>query len=284
MRTWILKLGDTTLDLVEDYNSSGLFFTSKEVGAPTVRENTEDFPSQDGYMDRTQFFGSRVIDLQGVAFPPRSESFDKFSPFLNPKARCELMYARDEDDDILLFTGLRVAQWERTADSPTTFGFQIQWKADPVALSYEEYSDQIAVYYSPIVGRNYARNYPITYPAGGSPGIGTIHSDGTYETWPIYRMFGPVTNPGIDLIGPVSGVVIGRIVFTGITVIEGDYLEINTKLRTVMLNGISSRYNFVDFGNTIWTPLQPGDNQILYYGDDSAAPAFVEIVWQDAFL
>lgn len=296
-RCLILAIGPTTvLDLL-DYANNGLLVTLKDTGAPAVREVIQDIPTMDGTEDYTAYFSQRVVQMQGVAGPmkvigvstgspwPRQQALDKLMPFLNPKARCTLTWADDDNAQVRVITGLRSSQWATTMDNPTTYNWQIQWKADPVVLGAITNQSSVGLYATTIIGRTYSRTYPRVYITSfGSQTLGLITNGGTYSTWPLYRLFGPITNPVVSILDAATSAVISTIRFIGITVNGGDYLEVNPKNRTVMLNGTSTRYSYLDFVNSIWQPIPVGQSYVQYSGSNGQDPAQAQVFWQDAFL
>lgn len=274
-----------TLDLAEW--SHGVIVSTVDLGAPSVRENTADLPEQDGDDDQTTYLGPRVVTLEGTLVPSdygdsASKGFDLLAPFLAPAARPRMTFALDEDMDVRTLT-LRASQWT-AARLAHSIPFQLQFKGDPVALSATATTVNVAAEAPALEGAPMPFTFPLTFPPGGSVGLGTATTLGTYPTWPTYRLFGPVTNPAIAILDSVTAVPRGQITFTGLTVPAADYLEINSRARTVMLNGDASRYSFLDVPHTTWAPLQPGPNQIRYFGSTAQPPAMAEIIWQDAYL
>jgi hypothetical protein len=284
---FLLTAGDLSLDL-NDYSNTGLAISAKDLGAPTVREVVNENPGQDGVEDDTLYFGQRVINITGRAFnlptQSRSKAWDLMQPFLDPKVRATLTYQMDDDMDPRQLTNLRIAQWSKAASSPTAFAFQVQWKGDPVALDQNQDSISITSAFSSTIGRVYNRTYDMTYPTGpGGSGIGRATSNGTYSTWPIYRIYGPCTNPVISILDNDTGVV-DSLIRVLITINPTDYIEVNTQARTVMLNGMSNRYSFLDFPNSSWQPMEPGLNTFLYAATAGGGTSYCVILWNDAFL
>jgi hypothetical protein len=113
-------------------------------------------------------------------------------------------------------------------------------------------------------GRSYDRSYDLSYPASSPIGSVTIDNTGNVSVYPELLLYGPATDPRIENI--TGG---GALVFTGLTLGEGDYLEIDTRQRTILLNGLptANRYSFLDFAESAWAGLElaPGDNLVRYF-------------------
>lgn len=286
-----LELGATVLDL-NDPDSTGFIIDSVDLGAPTPRSIVDDLAGQDGTDDQTAFFSSRTIQLSGHAGPTVSQSrslnLDALAPFLHPRARPTLVYALDLDMDERCFD-LRVDQWSDPTVDPADEAFSVQWVCpNPIAYSKAVHEADIPFATGSTSGRTYPRIYPLTYPAGGSSsGEAFVTTDGTYDSWPTVRFYGPCANPKLFWIDPVSLLDLGtQIVFDGLTVALGDYVEVNTLTKTALLNGSpgANRYNFIDFANTTWGPLSAGENLLRFAPDSASTPAQAAVLWRDSFL
>lgn len=284
-----LSVDGKTLDL-KDSTATGLFVTGVDLGAPAVRVDVRNLPTQDGAIDRTTFLAQRVVSITGVAVGgvngSRSVALAALRPFLAPGARPILTFTLDDESEVLAKNiTLRVAQWTEPMRQPWSSEFMVSWAADPVALGDVVHKVEVAPFFSG-GGRSYDLSFNRTYPAGGSTGLITASVDGTYPPWPTYRLFGPITDPVIAIINPLTAAVLGQVAFAGIVVAQGDYLDIDTQARTVLLNGDpgANRYSFVDFPNTTWRQLQLGSNTLRYSGEAPAVPALAQIRWRDTYL
>lgn len=280
------------LDL-NDSGSTGVIVDTIDVGFPVVREVTTDLPEQDGEFDETENFSARIVSISGVAYPvefsgSRAQILDGFAPFLNPKARPQLIYAFDEDVEERAFT-LRVQQGSAPISSGRSSAFQYQWKCpDPIAYGLDTNEVDIPPAAGASTGRTYPLTFPRVYPAGyGGSGQSFVGVGGTYPTWALLRIFGPCVDPAIYWLDPETTDPLGiQVVLSGITVDEGDYLEIDTKARTVLLNGDpgANRYSFVDFANTVWGPLQPVMNLLRFQVSSADVPAIAQVLFRNAYL
>ena len=101
------------------------------------------------------------------------------------------------------------------------------------------------------------------------------------------RIFGPITDPIIEWLAS-DGTPLGiEIAFTGFTINAGDYLDIDTKAKTVLLNSDASadRFNFLDFSVTEFGPLQPAStNSLRFSGSDINATSVMDVYYSDAYL
>lgn len=288
-----LVLGSNVLDF-DDWPIHGIIVSQPDLSFPDVREVLTDLPGQDGQFDETAYFGTRVVTLTGSFGPgtngSRSQGLSQMAPFVSPQARPSLVFALDGDVYERQFPSMRVANLTASPSSGTEAPFVISWKcSDPIAygltvnevdLSPEaEISDP---------GRKYPLTFPRVYPPGfGSGGRTPVVTNGNYAAWPILRIFGPCTGPMIKWLDPVSFNPTGtQVIIPDLVIAGGQYLEVNTRNQTVLLNGdpMANRYSFVDFANTSWGPLLPGDNVLVFQASAAATPSITEVLWSDAFL
>jgi hypothetical protein len=165
--------------------------------------------------------------------------------------------------------------------------FQVSWVApNPVAYSLVQQSAIVAPQQSATIGgRTYPLTYPRTYPAAGpgGSGLGTMTNNGDYPTWPLFRIFGPCTNPAVYWVTPPGGAVVFG---GGLAVAAGDYLEVDTFAQTALINGLagSSRYSSLDFTQTVWQPFYQGATTIRFAPATFSAPCQLDVFWKDASL
>jgi hypothetical protein len=293
MSTFVLEYGNNILDL-NDYAHTGIYCSSKDVGAPTVREVSTDFPSIDLVDDQTNSLSLRVVTVSGWLISnmagSRSTAWDRMVPFLDPAIRATLLYAYDNDVAPRVLTGLRGAQWSFGQRIPQGIPFQVQWKAQPVALNPSVMTETIYPYSALTGGRTYDKHFDVTYAMGSTGFVGSVPTviiNGTYKTWGKYRIFGPCTNPDIMVLNPVTGDRLSEVAFSSLTITAGNWVDVDTEQRTVYQNGDpgSSRYSNLDFANTLWKPLPAQATiQIAYTVSTGTVPTLVLMSWQEAFL
>lgn len=289
-----LQLGALVLDL-NDTDDTGFLIAEVDLGYATPRAVTTDLPGQDGQWDDTSYFSTRTVQLTGAVVPTaagrsRTKAKDKLAPFLAPNARPTLLYALDTDVDIRTL-GLRVSQWSNPIDHPgNATQFSVQWVC-PDPLSYGKSTNQVDV---PLAaGSTLGFSFPFSFPlsfggTGGPSGVTAILNEGTYGAWPVLRFVGPCTDPSLVWVDPTTGQPMGTqvVIAGGLVIPDGEYLEVDTKAKTALLNGdpSASRYNFVDFASTSWGPLLPGPNELRFSAASSSEEAVCSVLWRDTFL
>ncbi len=126
--------------------------------------------------------------------------------------------------------------------------------------------------------------FPVTFPVNfqASPGIGdAVTNGGDARTWPLLRLYGPITNPVLEnLSSGESLVVVGQL-------LDGQFLEIDPRpqRRSVLLNGGAgaSRYSWIDRTASAWWPLYPGTNAIRLRAAEQLGDARLELTWRNAY-
>lgn len=287
-----LELGTNVLDF-DQWPTHGVIASSVDLGFPAVREVITDLPDQDGSYDETAYVGPRVVTITGNLGPgtngSRGAARTALAPFLSASARPQLIVALDDDVSQMSLT-MRPADYTGVVGpGGSTTNFTASWKcADP--LAYGLATNEVDIYPGSAgsVGRKYPKTFNYTYPVTpGAGGTSFITTSGNYKAFPVLQIDGPVTDPTIIWLDPITRIPTGpQIVIAGLTVSLGDYLQIDTKARTVYLNGDpnANRYAFLDFEATTWGPLESGTNLLRFTTPSSVPPAVARVFWRDAFL
>lgn len=124
-------------------------------------------------------------------------------------------------------------------------------------------------------GMTFNATFNLTFGATGASSTLQPNNQGTFETFPTFTITGPITDPQIEHQG------LGKILsFTG-TVPSGSTLVVDTQNRTVLLNGTTSRYNWLD-DPTQWFAFAPGVNNIVFRGTTAGSPT-IDIDYRNAW-
>lgn len=289
-----LQLGDTVMDF-DDWPIHGVIASTIDLGYPAPRKVLTDLPGQDGQFDETAYFSTRTVTITGNFGPSdfgdsRSRGLSAFAPFMAAMARPQLIFALDGD---VYERSLTMSPADFTAPvgpGGNTANFTASWTcADPIAyglITHEVNLDPEAEISDP--GRRYPLTFPRVYPPGfGGGGRTVVETNGNHPTWPILRIFGPCTGPMVKWLDPVSFNTTGtQVIIPDLVIAGGDYLEVNTRDQTVLLNGdsMANRYSYVDFADTSWGPLLPGTNVLVFQASAAASPSVTEVLWADAYL
>lgn len=130
------------------------------------------------------------------------------------------------------------------------------------------------------LGRAYDRAYDRAYPSSSSIGDRLVLVDGNEQAHWIATMFGDCTNPYIL----VNGVRVEWISNGGLVLPAGSSLVVNTREKTMYLNGdpLSPRFNRANFTEWTWPDilLRPGTNTIRFGAGVLGAGASMNFCYQ----
>ena len=282
----LVRLESTTDSLILDANN-GWGITDINLGDAQTREVAAGAPDADGTLDYTSWTGSRVITL-GLEIVPVNLTLwqmqTKLRGFTNLRTSLKFYIQPDASSPELVAT-IRRSQFTMPLDNMFILHPQLQWVVPSGILeSSNLYQVNINPASStPEVGRNYSvdRVYDRTYPSSPILGTGIIAQNGNTDAYPILRVYGPCTNPVIfnDTQGKT-------LAFTGLTINAGEYLEIDTRFKTVRYLGLAndSRYANLSFTLTKWWTLGPGINNIRFIPITSSGACQLQIYYRDAYL
>lgn len=281
----MIVLDDVELGRLELSCTLGYVVTSFQIGAPEVRAVERNRALADGGIDDTQFVGCRAITValrldSRVAAP--QVLLDALLPYLSPRRRPELMYSLRGSEEVSRAYMVRGADWPLEADGSRFPTQVLQWKTcEPYALAPEASCVTFIVSQATEAGRPYDLTFPRDYPAGAPSGsFYAVNAGNAPADWTA-TIVGPITDPTLS----INGVTIA---FTGVTVLAGQTLIIDTKERTMWLNGdpSSSRYGNSNFQSWGWDDvrLRPGTNMARLTGTSTTGATAVTMCWRSAWL
>jgi hypothetical protein len=273
-----LEDGPRTLDLqTEEYRVGRL-----EIGFPTVRPVTQPRPDDDGELDTTSRHGAAAVSMDVLLVAKDAtllELRDALRSFCHPAARPYLVVEQDGQQRRMR---LRADQQAAPITDPLHQQIQASWRAPDGVM--ESLAEQIGT--SDAVsdsggGRSYPRSYPLSYAQSSAVGAVTVTNDGTVPVRPLLRLYGPATDPRVE--NQSTG---ERLIFTGLSLLAGDWLEIDCRDKTIRLNGLSnqSRYARLDFATSSFLRLLPGMNTVRYYPVSFGNGARLEVRFRSAWL
>lgn len=285
---------------------AGYRVSQLDVGFPAARVVTQGRPGRDGEDDTTALHGASAVSMSVMLVPGAKTILalrDALRSFCHPGAR---PYLELDEDGTQRRIRLRADQQTAPIVSPTHQEMQLSWRApDGVAESAAEQIGTAEGTTAAVIGRFYDRTYPMGYAqtqtqAGGTYGttypetypsdegvqsvpVGsvTVINDGNVPVLPLLRLYGPATDPRVE--NQLTG---ERLLFTGLTIAAGDWLEIDCRTSTIRLNGLEeqSRYARLDFVASSFLRLLPGANTIRYYPVTFDVGARLEVRYRSAWL
>lgn len=123
---------------------------------------------------------------------------------------------------------------------------------------------------------------PFTFTGSSTSGAGIFRNSGQLPSFPVIRVYGPITNPVI------RNTTTGEAIVTtdGLTIAAGQFLEIDTYEESILLNG--NPYlpldRYVDTVQTEYFPLIKGDNTVQLSGSSpDVATTRVQLTWEHSY-
>lgn len=263
--------------------ATGFVVTSFAIGWPQVREVVDNKALADGTIDTTTYLGSRSVtialrlDNTGCAGFSTQDLVDLVTPYLSPRIRPTLVYTIDENDSDPTHVRsllLRGVDGPLTVDAPKALTLVCQWvAADSFTSAIEESCAVANLTGTSELGRDYDLTFDRDYPFSPPFGITYFYPNGNAPMDWTGTITAQVANPTIY----VNGIAVS---FTGVTLLAGQTININTATRTILRNNdpTDSLYGFTNFADWTWDDLRvvPGENQIRLEAASTAggAPAF----------
>lgn len=248
-----------------------------------VRENAQAIVLGDGGEQGPQFLGLRPGTIQGFANPNLTIGLQE-----DALARLKRASRALRADAMLRWTpadGYRRRLRVRRSARPSIGGrrpktFQIALSSpDPYVLSDDEQSLEIVP--GDLAGELGIPD-PVTDPVTSDYNVAAqqyASNIGDAETWPRFRLDGPLTNPQI------LNQTTGQRISLGYVLGAGEWLAIYPRTATILLNGDADRYEAYDFDASEWWQLRPGLNDVRLLVDDydAAAGARLTAYWRHAW-
>src|SRR5436190_22227425 len=113
------------------------------------------------------------------------------------------------------------------------------------------------------VGLQFNLTFNLSFGGATSFGGAVLLNSGSATAPAVIRINGPVTNP------TVRNVTTGQSLNLTTTLVAGEFVNLDTSARTVMLNGTADRYSLLTTPQ--WWGLVPGLNEIRYFADVTVA-------------
>lgn len=259
----------------------GFAVENLDLGFPAIRGVSNPRADVDGETDETRLFGARAVMLTGTIVPTPTESrqavLDRLATFLRPDRRPWLIYELEPGSGERQIR-LRPDQHARPIVHPGSAKVAAGWRGPDGIQESTALIEATATAAGTESGRVYDRTYDLSYPDSEVVGTATITIGGTLNVPPVIILRGPAVDPRIEKVGTDE-----RLIFEDLELGPDDYLEIDVRARTVLLNGEESRYGNLDFEASTWWTLPPGDTTFRYYpvsfGPGASATVRARAAW-----
>lgn len=266
--------------------SAGVFLQAIEAPMPEVREVAENRTDDDGTRDTTELHGARACSIEVLVTQSPRAVEDELSRFMHPRLRPYLVV---EDDG--WSQARRLMLRADTFDAPLGLDLaridgrkiSVGWKV-PTGIWETAASVEVTVtadVQGDTVGFSLPFTLPLSLEATAATGATILGNVGSVPSHFVARLYGPCTAP--RLVNETTG---ETIAFTSsLSLSPGQYVEIDTRERTADLMSMNnSRLTMLDFEDTSWWRIEPGDNQIRYNPEISSPGAAAVITYRPAWL
>jgi hypothetical protein len=273
--------------LILDASSSPFIIESYDPGFPAPRAVVDAFPDQYGTIDQTALWGPRLITLglrvKGTRAVRQAAMFT-LRQFWQPGLRPALVWDGDAMP-ILRAVGRGQALTGAIAGGAP---YKIQAQFAVPNGTWESYALNTLTFPpsggSVAGGRSYDLTFDRTYPALSAPlGTNVVTVNGTVLSDFVVQLYGPVAGCGVFQ-NLTTGLQMTLTANGGLAIAAGDYLQIDTRNRTILLNGSASHYDLVDWTSSQWWTLQPGPNTLRWNPTTPTGASSATIVWRDQYL
>lgn len=282
----MLTLSDPNVgDFDFDRDTNARFHVTKlDFGFPEVRSSgtVDNRPQGHGTFDRTAYFGARTVSIEAFIEGDANVTNlrDRLAPYFDPKRRpylitdlCEYRTPRR--------VKLRADQFSGAfAGRPDTV--QLQWAA-PDGIIEDAAESTITITPDSVApGFWFPIEFPLTFPRDpGGSGESYPHARnlGTLEAEWVAVLHGAISKPHLEL--QETGEYVS---FPGLNLIDGDYVVIDSRNKTVMAAGTSSRISTMDFARSTWFQLRLGLNTLRIFADSWGTNASCTVTWRNPYL
>jgi len=254
--TWTLRAaGLADLSLIPD---EGYAVLGYDLGFPEIRAVTDLNADGDGETDLTQYFGARVVTLEvrvtGTAVE-RQNRVMTLRRYMAPNLRVELLWDAAYGSVRMLGRADRFAAV--VGEAMTRQVARVGWRVASGLIESQTVTQTVILPGAgAVTGRVYDLEFDRVYPAGSTPGQALINVGGTAPVWPLLRLYGPCTLPDVQIV--TSGAR-WRFAAGGVlTLLAGDWVDIDTYARTVKLNSVTSILQYVAPSTLAWGGFSPG--------------------------
>ena len=246
------------------------------------------------YKNRPHRSGARLgPGAEGAMFPVLEGRFLHTAPSVAESMRRQLeaaAYSILNDDGVLRWQPSDApSTWRAITvqlyDTPNVEGglfkdFQVPLIASkPFILGADEHVQDSTLYdASGGGGLTFNFTFSINFADSTGGSTGTFTNDGDNDSWPIIRLWGPITSPIM-----VSGTLNLAVRLPGLTVEDGQYVDFDMFEETVIgPSGSVSQY--VDWTTSKFFPLIPGPNVLSVIGSaTSALSTRFTVTWHDSY-
>lgn len=287
-----MYLTEPTLGTLDLECTEGFVVVDFQVGWPEVREVITPRALSDGSIDTTYYLGKRPITVT-LRFDQTKLAtqnlIDLVTPFLSPRYRPQIVWSVQQSGpwcpgpaasvETIRSLQVRGADGPLVVNAPKYLQMVLQWVAqDPYTTGLNQFCAVALITGAEEFGRVYDLTFDRDYPYSPQYGV---------------TAFTPLGNAPMDWVGTITAELVNpnvlinntTIDFSGVTLLPGQTIIIDTLERTILLNGDpnSSLYGSTNFQDWTWDELRldPGQNQIRLQADSYVGDPSFTLCWYD---
>lgn len=254
-------------------------------GMPPFVMTESKTPLTDGAVLRFTLADVRPVDVplltQAASYSELFTAFRALSVALNPKAGPGILRSTAPDNTM------------RDLNCTYASGYEHDWSAGfadhmPAVLVFRAHDpylyDTVATIVGPFFASAAPNFFPITPIRLGSSSVlsgFSVENDGDVEAYPVWTIHG--AGSAITLTNNTTGKSLALTGNGGLTLGTNDTLTIDTKARTVLLNGATSEYSKLSFASSLWT-LAQGFNSISVSMTGTDTHSFIQCQYKRRWL
>lgn len=257
--------------------------------SPDVESNDLSYSNRNGMIpgiDRTR---GRTISISGTIVAFSETDFNEAVMEFREAFQVGIIQERElilqmpglaNGDDVVIFAKPRrfAGPIDPNYDAWTA-GFRVDlFSTDPAFYSPTN-ADNLAVLTTDVTPGGHG--FPLSFPhgfGGGGSSLTIVNNAGNADSWPQFRIFGPLVNP--TLINQTGNAAISFEIELG----PSDVLYVDSLRKTVLLNGADGASRFNTMRDSEWWWLYPGNNSILFDVESTSGSPSVNMSWRDAWL
>jgi len=279
-----------------DFNSiTGVIPVDFTIGWPTVREVINPRALTDGVIDTTTYLGQRAVTLTiryNQKVMPTQDLLDLVTPYMSPRVRPQIIWTVQNPTDVCPAYDVRPTDYRslvvRGADAPLVvdgpryLSMVLQWVAqDSFTSALDQVCGVARATGSEEFGRQYDLIFDRDYPSSPVYGVTNLTAAGNAPTDWTATITSEITDPQFA----INSVLV---TFTGLTLLSGQTIIIDTQERTMLRNGdpTDSVYGYTNFADWSWDDLRmvPGNNTLIFGGDGAVGDPAMTVCWYDKWF
>lgn len=248
-----------------------------------VRESADNLVEQDGGVHGPFYEGRRAVVLNVIVDPAnvgnvRQNQLERKLKRATRALRADTVLTWTPSDIGLELRLLLRRQGKVTIAGRRPHTMQIPMVSADAAVrsSSEAQAEVVPDAGGGIVGYTspYASPYGTTAPVAGQT---FLVNQGDLDAIPRFRIDGPITNP--EILNNSTGQRI-KLLYT---LAAGEWLDVDVGRKTVLLNGMASRFGAVVYPDTKWWRLRSGSNDVRLLAAAYSAGAKLTTYWRHPF-